>query len=200
MFWKRLRKKKQPMPRYYRWLTLTCACFLGPNDAYAAMVLNFTPTPSGGIALDLRFQGVAQADSSQDRVLELIVHGGMIKGGGSARSDLYFDDTLVSEITADGREIVPSYVRLGNGISFEQIFVFFEPGIPTGAEVDMHIFATWEAANLAYSKLTPGTYTASRPRFGGAVINVAVVPEPSTLIMWVIGMPGMFCARRAIAP
>jgi hypothetical protein len=154
------------------------------------MLVNFTPTPSGGIHLDLKFQGLAQPDPIQSRWIELILPEGTIMGGGSARSDSHFNDTLISNITANGQEVVPLYVRLGNDISFEQFFIFLEPGITTGQAVDMHIIATWNASDLPYSALKTGTYTASRPRFGNAIITIASVPEPSpaTFLLFALGL------------
>jgi len=168
-----MRKQPKIKNRPVFWCVIVFSLLYSPKVVRAVMVLNFTPTLSGGIALDLTFEGVTQPDPSQDRWIELILPGGTIKGGGDARTDLYFDDTLASSVMAAGQQITPSYVRLGNNILSEQFFVFLQPGIPTGSVVDMQISATWEAGNLAYSELTPGTYSVSRPRYGDAIVYIA---------------------------
>jgi hypothetical protein len=165
------------------------------TPAAATMFWNFTPTPTGGIRLEIQFQGIAQPDSSHREHIELILPAETILGGGSSRGDLYFDDTLSGHFLVGGQAVVPLYVRLGNDVQSEQFFILLNRGISTGQAVDIQLVATWDEDNLPYSALRPGTYTAARPRFGNAIISISAVPEPSTstLIVFVLGTT---CATR----
>lgn len=146
------------------------------QDARGEMYVNFTQTPRGGIALDLSFQGITQPDTIQHRWIELILPQETILGGGSARSDYHFDHSPATSITANGIDVEVSYVRLGNHETYEQFFIFMPVGIADGADVDMHIMATWEPADLAFAELSPGTYQIPRPRYGGAIVHISSLP------------------------
>lgn len=149
--------------------------------------------------MELKFNGVPVADNDPDpRDFGFVLPGGTFVGGGTARSDYHFNDSLVSSVTSGGQQITPSFVRLGNLVPQEEIYIFMQPGITTGAQLDMNISATWNPSNFPYSALVPGTYFASYPRFGDAVVNIAPIPEPATWCLLTIGIAGLACTRRSL--
>lgn len=165
------------------------------NPASATMLWDFTPGSNGGVELHIVFDGITQPDSIQERWIELILPSETMLGGGIARSDLYFADTLTGEFTLDGQTVTSLYIRLGNGLDDEQFFIFHEPGITAGQLVHIDLHASWDVDNLAYASLSPGTYAATRPRYGDAIVTIAPLPEPSSALLLMVAMSFTFAAR-----
>lgn len=182
--------------------SLAAALIFWVSGAGAGMVLDFAPTPEGGIALELEYNGVIQPDVSQDRWIDLTLPAGTIAGGVGARSDFHFADSLVSDITLGGESVTPSYVRLGNNSSSEQVFIFLglQSALVEGDDASIRISAEWPPSDLPYAALRPGTYLVDRPRFGGAVVTIAPIPEPSASALLVVAASVVGAARRMRRP
>lgn len=172
-------------------LAMLLTIFGSQSKLRAELLLDFTPTESGGVHLDMRYKGTILPDTSRSDWLDLDVPpGNLIQGGDlSSRSQYYFASEFTSEVTLNGNPLSADfirYVRLGNGADYEQIFLFLNGGFLTDSQLNLHITATWPRSNLAYDRLTPGVYTAPIPRFGGAVITVGEIPEPAAA--WLAGL------------